>query len=436
MPDLLQRSVSVQSPTGQKVTGEVIHYDGLLHTGGSAATLRCCAGRDWHRVSLRVCPREWRPSVQRQPASAHCLLLNCIHCQLLIVPAVRLPDGSTQHFNLRQQPYKVTQDQPSTRDGGIRPSRRGSEPPGSQGPSAQQQQEPGSGPGPSNGKRLKVQTSPNSNSTGGSGSVRAAAVGAAAAAGRERKQPGAAAADTRADGTSKPPRRAAADRAAAVAVAVSMGGNGGMHHGRDADAGGEKSSRRPAPTPKAGAAGGAFSGGGSGTKRPADVGWDAGRKLPPLNMSHVSKKDREAARMLLTFSSPTGQEVRQPGRQGGAAADVASPGGDRLHASASPLLFSWLSLPDSTSRSTSCAQESVTHHDHAVLGLLCCSMCAGAGRRAAVQRELQDRLRPAGWRQQPHHYCCYGAGSCSGSRPARPCSSRGGGAAPVTCTDR
>lgn len=242
--------------------------------------------------------------------------------------AVRLPDGSTQHFNLRQQPYKVTQDQPSTRDGGVRPLRRGSEPPGSQGPGAQQQLEPGSGPGHSNGKRLKQQTSPNSNSTGGSGSARAAAVGAAAAAGRERKQPGAAAADTRADGTSKPPRRAAADRAAAVAVAVSMGGNGGMQHGRDADAGGEKSSRRPAPTPKAGTAGGAFSGGGGGTKRPADVGWDAGRKLPPLNMSHVSKKDREAARMLLTFSSPTGQEVSQPGRQGGAAADAASLGGD------------------------------------------------------------------------------------------------------------
>lgn len=36
----------------------------------------------------------------------------------------------------------------------------------------------------------------------------------------------------------------------------------------------------------------------------------ANKKLPLLNMSHVSKKDREAARMLLGFSSPSGQEVR------------------------------------------------------------------------------------------------------------------------------
>jgi hypothetical protein len=34
-----------------------------------------------------------------------------------------------------------------------------------------------------------------------------------------------------------------------------------------------------------------------------------GKKLPALNMSHVSKKDREAARMLLGFSTPTAQEV-------------------------------------------------------------------------------------------------------------------------------
>jgi hypothetical protein len=35
-----------------------------------------------------------------------------------------------------------------------------------------------------------------------------------------------------------------------------------------------------------------------------------GKKVPALNMSHVSKKDREAARMLLGFSTPTAQEVR------------------------------------------------------------------------------------------------------------------------------
>lgn len=33
MPDLLQRVIVVTSPTGQKVTGDVIHYDGLMHTG-------------------------------------------------------------------------------------------------------------------------------------------------------------------------------------------------------------------------------------------------------------------------------------------------------------------------------------------------------------------------------------------------------------------
>jgi hypothetical protein len=41
-PDLLQCTIAVQSPTGQKVTGEVIGYDGLMHTGeeqrGSAGT--------------------------------------------------------------------------------------------------------------------------------------------------------------------------------------------------------------------------------------------------------------------------------------------------------------------------------------------------------------------------------------------------------------
>jgi hypothetical protein len=35
----------------------------------------------------------------------------------------------------------------------------------------------------------------------------------------------------------------------------------------------------------------------------------SGKKLPALNMSHVSKKDREAARMLLGFQTPTAQEV-------------------------------------------------------------------------------------------------------------------------------
>jgi hypothetical protein len=39
-----------------------------------------------------------------------------------------------------------------------------------------------------------------------------------------------------------------------------------------------------------------------------------GKKLPALNMSHVSKKDREAARMLLGFSTPTAQEVGRLGR--------------------------------------------------------------------------------------------------------------------------
>jgi hypothetical protein len=33
MPDLLQHVITADSPTGQKVTGEVIHYDGLMHTG-------------------------------------------------------------------------------------------------------------------------------------------------------------------------------------------------------------------------------------------------------------------------------------------------------------------------------------------------------------------------------------------------------------------
>jgi hypothetical protein len=211
----------------------------------------------------------------------------------LLCSAVRQSDGSTQHFNLRQQAYKVTNEH-STRDanggGGRGPSRRTSE--------AEKDPHPQDSAGNSAGKKVKQQTSPSTNSAGVSGSSKAAA---AAVQGKDRKP----VADTRADGTAKPPRRAAADRAAAVAVAVSMGGNGGLH-GREE----EKHNRRPAPTPKGGAGafagtGGARRGGGGG-----DGGVEPARKLPPLNMSHVSKKDREAARMLLTFSTPTAQEVR------------------------------------------------------------------------------------------------------------------------------
>lgn len=213
-----------------------------------------------------------------------------LYCCVGFAPAVRLPDGSTQHFNLRQQAYKVTQEH-STRDGsggGARGGRRTSE--------QDKDPHPQDSAANSGGKKAKQQTSPSANSAGGSGSSKAAA---AAVPGKDRKP----AADARADGTAKPPRRAAADRAAAVAVAVSMGGNGGLH-GREE----EKSIRRPAPTPKGGA--GAFAGSG-GARRGGDAGGvEPARKLPPLNMSHVSKKDREAARMLLTFSTPTAQEVR------------------------------------------------------------------------------------------------------------------------------
>jgi hypothetical protein len=214
------------------------------------------------------------------------------YCCVLFAPAVSLPDGSTQHFNLRQQAYKVTHEH-STRDGsggGGRGSRRTSE--------AEKDPHPQDSAGGAGGKKVKQQTSPSTNSAGGSGSSKAAA---AALLAKDRKPT----ADARADGTAKPPRRAAADRAAAVAVAVSMGGNGGLHGGREE----EKSSRRPVPTPKGSA--GAFAASGGARRGGGDaVGVEPARKLPPLNMSHVSKKDREAARMLLTFSTPTAQEVR------------------------------------------------------------------------------------------------------------------------------
>lgn len=216
--------------------------------------------------------------------------------------AVRLADGSTQHFNLRQQAYKVTHEH-STRDSSGRSTRRGSEPPTSApaaaGPqqAGQQQQESG---GASAGKKQKQQASPSTNSAGGS--VSGSKAGAVAV--KERRPSVAdAGASKPADVVSKPPRRAAADRAAAVAVAVSMGGNGGMHGRED----GEKASRRPAPTPKAAVAPPAVAP--VATRRAGDVAVDVGKRLAPLNMSHVSKKDREAARMLLAFNMPSGQEV-------------------------------------------------------------------------------------------------------------------------------
>lgn len=133
------------------------------------------------------------------------------------------------------------------------------------------------------------------------------AANTAGSTGKDRK-PGAAepsSAVKAADGQhSKPPRRAAADRAAAVAVAVSMGSNGGSHGRED-----NNSSRRPAATPKSSTAAAAA----APSRRSAwEAAAEAGKKLPPLNMSHVSKKDREAARMLLTFSTPAAQEVSKP----------------------------------------------------------------------------------------------------------------------------
>jgi len=38
LPELLQRTITVQSPMGQKVTGEVVGYDGLMHAGEHHST--------------------------------------------------------------------------------------------------------------------------------------------------------------------------------------------------------------------------------------------------------------------------------------------------------------------------------------------------------------------------------------------------------------
>jgi hypothetical protein len=98
-------------------------------------------------------------------------------------------------------------------------------------------------------------------------------------------------------------------------VAVSMGGNGGNHgrEGQDDKAStGAAQIRRPAgATFKGVPSGGPLSGAGAAARKQLDTAAaEAARKLPPLNMSHVSKKDREAARMLLAFNLPSAQEVR------------------------------------------------------------------------------------------------------------------------------
>jgi hypothetical protein len=229
---------------------------------------------------------------------------------LLPPPAVKLPDGSTQHFNLRQQAYKVNHDH-STRDSSGRSVRRVSEP-----PSAVATAGPGpadsTGPGPA--KKQKQAASPSSTSNASAVSKGAAAAAAAGGPNSKGDRKPAAGEGARADGSSKPPRRAAADRAAAVAVAVSMGGNGG-NHGRegqdDKDSTGVLIRRPTGATPKGAPSGGVLSAAAvAASKRLDAAAAEAARKLPPLNMSHVSKKDREAARMLLAFNAPAAPEVR------------------------------------------------------------------------------------------------------------------------------
>jgi hypothetical protein len=56
MPDLLQRVITADSPTGQKVTGEVIHYDGLMHTG-RGCTQRFNATKQCALITHSACHR-------------------------------------------------------------------------------------------------------------------------------------------------------------------------------------------------------------------------------------------------------------------------------------------------------------------------------------------------------------------------------------------
>lgn len=215
---------------------------------------------------------------------------------LLLMLTVRYDDSETEHFDLQQEIYKVVDPgsaAPSseTRVGG-RSSRSKADAapiePVPSGSAHKQRERQRSVPPPAPGAVT-------SGKTGASKSSRPTSAGSAAAA--ERLAAAATAAAMDKDPADRSPQEKSSDKA----------GGSGAAFGKDTRGGSGDKDRRSS---SAGAVGGSkqTSAGVAVAAGTAGAG-AANKKLPLLNMSHVSKKDREAARMLLGFSSPAGQEV-------------------------------------------------------------------------------------------------------------------------------
>lgn len=199
----------------------------------------------------------------------HAALCCCAcHCCL---GSVVYDDGDTEHVTLQKERYKVLE-----------------------GPSSLP-------PKPRPRSATKTEVAPNAPSVGQAGSL----AGPAAAAKQQRNTASIPLA------VSKPPvSKPASKQGSGVSAGAAAGGaagqgatsgGGGAAAGK-ADgskaAGRDDRERRP-------------SGSGERDRAAKDASGFNYNKLPQLNMSHVSKKDREAARMLLGFSTPTGAaEVR------------------------------------------------------------------------------------------------------------------------------
>eukprot|EP00878_Enallax_costatus_P024494 GHUV01026140.1.p1 GENE.GHUV01026140.1~~GHUV01026140.1.p1 ORF type:complete len:357 (+),score=133.72 GHUV01026140.1:1-1071(+) len=223
---------------------------------------------------------------------------------------IRYDDMDTEHHNLAKEKYKVVDSSAAKGKNSSSGKSKAEAAPSNTtaGGSSQKHRERqrsvppqlpasgGSGKGASGSKASR----PSSASAAAAAADRVGgAAGGHKADAAATEKPAAAERVTRASAERSPPEKQPTDRSGAAAgQSKDARGGSGEKERRSSSTGAaaapaSKQDRAAAAVAAANAAAGA-----------------ANKKLPMLNMSHVSKKDREAARMLLGFSSPTGPEVR------------------------------------------------------------------------------------------------------------------------------